>query len=238
MITSYRIVVVTYAFQKPQVGEIMKLHQWYETSVADEEGHELTFITVPARSFADTNLPKNPLKVLESLGFDTLLEVGDTEDLKAMLLASLLGDTADDISSFGWKDDIAVRSFSDFEAKEAEKFIQEVAAAKVVPFEQSPLDLQSLTALTSLAKASTVGLGAWVGVVAAGPTPLVIITVPVGILLVGASAIVAKALGDGLAYKLRKVMGLPEELPEPPRRRRSRTQSGSGGGQQRQSGAG
>lgn len=45
-------VVVTVAIKRP-VGEIMELHQWYETTVADEEGHELTFITVPARSFAD-----------------------------------------------------------------------------------------------------------------------------------------------------------------------------------------
>ena len=54
-------------------------------------------------------------------------------------------------------------------------------------------------------------LVAVVGLVASGSKPLVLIYVPLGIVLCGAATGIAKALSQGLHYRILKLLGLPED---------------------------
>ena len=81
-------------------------------------------------------------------------------------------------------------------ASETWAFAEQVAFARLIPMEQSPLDLESLASLVT--KASAVGIGAYAGFVIAGGTPLLLITVPTGMIIFGAASGVAKALEEGL----------------------------------------
>jgi hypothetical protein len=73
------------------------------------------------------------------------------------------------------------------------EFCTQLAYARIIPWESSPLGAESLATLAaSSVKAGTVTLGATVGFIAAGKTPLLLITVPLGIVLCGASVSFAK----------------------------------------------
>jgi len=87
-------------------------------------------------------------------------------------------------------------------------FADQVSSQALVPFETSPLGPHSLADIGKMV--SQFGPGTMIGVVAAGHTPLVLITVPVGIVLCGAAAGVARALYTGLQYRILKLMGLPQ----------------------------
>ena len=83
---------------------------------------------------------------------------------------------------------------------------REMTYAPMVPFEMSPFGLESLLAI--VAKGSGVTIGAGVGIVAAGPTPLLLITVPAGMIIGGAAFGVGQALQVGLRSRLLKLMGV------------------------------
>lgn len=88
------------------------------------------------------------------------------------------------------------------------EFSTYVANARVVPFEGSPLGAESLSSIAAAAKAGAVGLGATIGYMAAGPTPLLLITVPLGIVLCGASISFAKWLDQNRNKIWNKLSGL------------------------------
>jgi hypothetical protein len=98
------------------------------------------------------------------------------------------------------------------ENKEGEAFIRlicdEAVFSRMIPFQESPLDLHSLAELT--VKATGVGIGAYAGFVASGGTPLVLITVPLGMVLVGAAAGLGRALEEGLRKRILSLMGVPD----------------------------
>ncbi len=76
-------------------------------------------------------------------------------------------------------------------------FANYVANARVVPFERSPLGAESLSSIAaSSVKAGTITLGATVGYLSAGPTPFLLVAVPLGIVLCGASVSMAKWLEE------------------------------------------
>lgn len=85
----------------------------------------------------------------------------------------------------------------------------EAAFTPLIPFQESPLDLHSLAELA--VKATGVSLGAYAGFVASGGTPLVLITVPAGMVLAGAAAGIGKALEEGLRRKILTLMGVPDK---------------------------
>jgi 4-hydroxybenzoate polyprenyltransferase len=99
-----------------------------------------------------------------------------------------------------------------------------VANNKVIPFEQSPLELQSLKDI--LIKGTGSAVGAYAGFVAAGSHPMVLVVVPAGIVLFGAAFGVAKALEDGLYEKLMGIMGVKTKRGK---QRTPPTSSGGGG---------
>jgi hypothetical protein len=89
-------------------------------------------------------------------------------------------------------------------------FAQQISFAQLIPFEESPLDLHSLGSIFS--KPTVLGIGALVGFAAVGfaATPLLLVTVPAGIVIVGAAKGVGEALEKGLADRLQRFMGMPE----------------------------
>lgn len=68
------------------------------------------------------------------------------------------------------------------------EYVALLANAKVVPIQQNPLNLESVaTVATNIGKTSAYALGGTVGLMAGQGTPFVLITVPLGIILVGAA---------------------------------------------------
>jgi hypothetical protein len=98
-------------------------------------------------------------------------------------------------------------------AEEAQLFASYAASARVIPFEQSPLGAESLASIAvNSVKVGTIGLGATVGFLAAGPTPFLLIAVPLGIVLCGVSVSFTKWLEENR----RKIWGkLLAQQPKP-----------------------
>jgi hypothetical protein len=78
-------------------------------------------------------------------------------------------------------------------------FAKQVFEDSVIPITQSPLGLESLARLVKL---STVGMGAAVGYMVVAYTPLLLITIPAGIIICGAAAGIGKALEEGLRKRM------------------------------------
>jgi hypothetical protein len=89
------------------------------------------------------------------------------------------------------------------------EFAEYLALAPIVPFEESPLIGSSLGAI--FATGSAVGTGTAIGfIVAGGPTPLLALTVPAGIIICGAAVGVAEGLQAGLRHRLTRLIGGPD----------------------------
>ena len=87
------------------------------------------------------------------------------------------------------------------------QFSEFVAFSELVPVEHSPWDLHSLATLATALRPSTLMLGAVTGLAAGAGTPLVLLTVPAGIVLVGS----AQLLNDALrAYVHMRLAGVPD----------------------------
>lgn len=79
------------------------------------------------------------------------------------------------------------------------RFAEALLNEELVPFESSPLQAVSLAQLT---KASGVATGAYIGFVIAGETPLLLITVPAGMMICGAAA----GIGEGLRRRFEALL--------------------------------
>lgn len=83
------------------------------------------------------------------------------------------------------------------------EFISYLVDESIVPMEQSPL---STVSLQNLGKASGITIGAYMGFVVAGSTPLLFITVPAGMILCGASYGIAFGLQEGLKARITRLI--------------------------------
>lgn len=211
----------------------MSVRQLFETTVVDmDSAIEARFIVLPRRVLGQAHVlsPKDTSDehqdariefLLASLALRPLWRVslGDLSDWVAMSLAAA---TSPELSD---------RLFSEREVLDPEdyshmnSFAEELTFAPIVPFEESPLALDSLA--TIIARASSAGLGAYLGFVVGGGSPLILITVPAGMILFGAAAGVARALQDGLYERIlaliRGTAPAPRLSPPKARRRRSMT---------------
>jgi hypothetical protein len=89
------------------------------------------------------------------------------------------------------------------------RFAEYVSYARVIPFEQSPLGAESLAAIAANAvKGGTVTIGATIGFIAAGPTSLLLITVPAGIILCGAAVSFSKWIEENRSVIWSKLLGV------------------------------
>lgn len=91
--------------------------------------------------------------------------------------------------------------------------------AREVVIEQSPPDLTSIVDL--IRRATGVGIGAWAGIQAA-PTPgMLFITIPAGMMIIGAASGIGAALESGLRERLLRML-MPPRRPRPiPRAKRT-----------------
>lgn len=162
----------------------------------------------------DTNLP-------ESFGAKILIIPTSalTPDWNSSLAHSRIPSEID--SEFGGYH----QSFADFELKDVlrqvllhayghpslnkenqlEEFIFYLMAARIVPFESSPLEGNSLA--TIVASAGKIGLGGTVGLITCDGSPFALITVPLGIILVGAANSFAYWLHENREKIWNKIFG-------------------------------
>jgi hypothetical protein len=189
----------------------MILTQLFETTVVDSGSeNQARFISVPRRSLAhtdllppedtvDPNLSERTAALLEVLGLRQVTRLREFR-LVEVIAMCLAAERSQELT-----DQLAEGRFLQFDQfSDLADFAQAITFTPVVPFEQSPLDLSSVT--TILGKASGIGLGAYVGLVVGAGTPLIFLTVPTGMLLCGAAAGVAKALHDGLYERLVRII--------------------------------
>lgn len=186
--------------------------QIYETELHDRETNlSVRFVTVPARSMAEGEILRQPPEaVMEVLELQPLGEPLHASDM-AYAMAALLEKSTESNVAFEFFD--LVRRNSDAFAHDHPEllaFAEHVTFRSVIPFEHSPLGPDALGSI--LASGSGIGIGAGVGfMVAGGPTPLLLITVPAGMIICGSAKGVAEGLSEGLRYRIRRLMGLPEE---------------------------
>ena len=155
----------------------MTFVQTYETTVSDpKSGLSASILVIPARSFG-----MGPL---------------DGEFRLQWVAQSLFGGVVERTAPYIEPYDFANLIGSQIPYSNVDdqllEFSTYVANARIIPFESSPLGAESLSGISAAAKAGTVSLGATIGYIAAGPTPFLLITVPLGIILCGASVSFAK----------------------------------------------
>jgi hypothetical protein len=182
--------------------------QTFETTiVARETKYAITAITVPARAFQDYEILKNNDRLMGALGLQSLKPVLSPPVLPRALIALLLEENAEGAANRFDQMLLPPRGRG-FEGvhEDCRIFAQQVAYAELIPFEGSLLRPHGLASI--FASPSVLGIGALVGFVAAGgPTPLLLVTVPLGIVLVGAAKGIGEALETGLRGRILQAMG-------------------------------
>jgi hypothetical protein len=182
----------------------------YEVELTDREsGLSLHCMAVPGQALAEYGPPEH---WLDYLPVERLEQVGLPSDLSVALAAILLEHEDAQQAAAVYRElhdpERWLAAWEGFRERLGPvlDFVEYAAYSPVVPLEQSPLDLHSLGSL--LAGSSQVGGGAVLGiVVAGGASPLLFITVPAGIIVVG----VAAAFTEGLRYHIRRLMRVPDE---------------------------
>ena len=172
----------------------METTQIYETTVA-EPGLGLSFhyVVVPVRSFPEGELPE-AWELAGELDLDWRYEVATVSDLPLAIVQVLRDEDLGD--------------FEEARRAPEREFAETLAFGEVVPFELSPLGAESLAGV--VLKGGGIAAGAAVGIASGGPTPLLLITVPAGMILCGAAAGVAAALEQGLRQRLLRRLGVEE----------------------------
>ena len=187
----------------------MKIPQFYETTIISKHPDiGLHFVTLPARSIPEFGDPafKFNINTFQRIAFERLDIYEDSEvsvaDLKRRLLELVLkvyeAGVRDEQRGYG-EGGVATlpQQDSTLEVRvEATKLVEAVFTMPVIPFEQSPLDAESLNKILT---ASGTGFGAYVGFVVSGGTPLALVLVPAGMIICGAAA----GIGDGLYKRLK-----------------------------------
>ncbi len=183
----------------------MAITQMYETTLTDTETTiSFSYIVLPSRSLPKTDYSESELLV--ALGLKDPIYI--PSDLIPIMLTILLlaGDSDKVISHYNsmFTDDDCLNVPLEVFKSKAHRFAQHLAFSRVVPFEQSPLELDSIANLVT--NASGLGVGAYVGFVTVGVSPLLFLTVPAGMILCGAASGVAKALEEGLRRRLMSLL--------------------------------
>lgn len=166
----------------------MDAAQVYETTILDRQsGRAFALATVPARSLPDSVVP--PVK-----------QVADRLELDGVNIAPV------EAWSLPFLIDASLGRFPDFRPFERlrpergpSEFAQYLAYAPVVPFESSPLAGKSLAEIITAVGGGTSASG--VGALAAHD-PMLLLTVPAGIIVYRA----AWHIGDGIGIALRTLL--------------------------------
>jgi hypothetical protein len=189
------------------VPQIYETELWWKEAPAG-----VRLVVVPARSLESATILDNPLEALSELQLEQLSDP-ITASMLPLAVASILK-VADDPSAAVEHFNLARDYLQAFAVDHSEllAFAEYVSYADIVPFESSPLSPDSLGKI--LTAGSGAGIGAGVAImVAGGPTPLLFVTVPAGMIVCGAAMGVSEALQKGLRYRILKLMGVPSGQP-------------------------
>jgi hypothetical protein len=145
---------------------------------------------------ADPGRADDPGQLAEAIGATGIAEVHDERQVLAAIGATFVP-----INRLPPLDDVLYAANPPLlVGTEGRRFLRYLTFADVIPFEASPLEPTSI--VTALASASGPGIGAVVGFIVGGPTPLAVLTVPAGMIIGGAAMGVAQAVQDGLYDKV------------------------------------
>lgn len=189
----------------------MAIVQMYETMLVDKEtGECFCFLTIPARSLVvDPYVAAG--NILSIFGVVQRVRVMPAYLVHAV--EDMLEGGADLANYFDdrfFQQEVRWEPFLSREAHYSEfaEFAQQIALSPVVPFENSPLSLQSLASIASqAAKSGPVTLGSVVGFLAAGHSPMLLVTVPLGIVLCGTAVAYAKAVEEARPEIAKRLLG-------------------------------
>ena len=178
----------------------MQIVQFYETTIADrDKSYVLHFITLPKKSIGVQDITPNSMPSLqEALGLERFESLPSLSSLPYAIALILQGPVE---TVFGC---LQKKTFDDL-PRELIDFSEYAAFARVVPFEESPLDLQSIAGVLAKAKDSPLAIGVTVGIVAAaGSTGLALLgMVAAGIIIIYTADAVGKSLHELIPKWLR-----------------------------------
>jgi hypothetical protein len=183
-------------------------HTAYEVQIVQSEtGVGIECLAVPSDAIA---IGDDPLQWRQELGIELIDQIPLASDIAAALAAITLYDDSHDRAIELYRalhDPDEYRGAWEHVQGWLIELAEYAAYAPVIPLRDSPLDLHSLGGL--LVKGSVAGGGAFMGfaVGMGAESPLLFITVPAGIIIVGA----AGAITDGLRYQIRKLMRVPDQ---------------------------
>ena len=185
--------------------------QIFETTIAARQsGYTFRFLTIPNRSLSsspDSNATIAADTLKEALNLQSLQPIGSSA-LPAAIMAMVQADISADVGHLQ-----AQAAFNQYlnpvsPPPHLLAFAEEVAFAEIVPFEESPLSLVSLAGQVAGYAKSPIAMGAFIGVLAGGMTPLLLVTVPAGIIICGAASAFAKVVDERRDDLLSKMCGL------------------------------
>ncbi len=185
----------------------MKVLEIYENTVFnDRTNHGFQVISVPARSFVKSD-QLEPEVINRAIGFAPICNV-IASDL-TWILAAILAEQPDLVRdlALSTKNDGNERNeylFNLVRDSEPFLFAEEMVFGKHVIFEQSPISLESVGNLVR--NASGIGIGAYIGLIVGENSPMLLVTVPAGMLICGSAAGVARALEEGLKIRILRLL--------------------------------
>lgn len=182
----------------------MKKLQMYETTImADTSEHAAHLVVLSSRYVSEYDANTHISSLLLDLGMRKITEVSASNlsrCLAILLSGAVLTDEFEKLLISASSGQIEVREGMTVVAASDLRFAEIVVFDDVVPIEQSPLKAEALVTLVT--KATGAGLGAFAGFVAFGDSPLLLITVPAGMIICGAAKGIADALESGLRDRL------------------------------------
>jgi hypothetical protein len=184
------------AFSSRGESKMKPLKMYESTILTDISSHAAHLVVLPSASVMNS----------EAIALDDLLAELGMRKIAAVRAANLAQTLAILLSPAAEGDKVesalVLAASAQVEAEYARsdlQFAEIVAFDPIVPIEQSML---SAGILANLVKASGVTIGAFAGFVAVGPSPLLFVTIPAGMIICGAAKPLAEALESGLREKL------------------------------------
>ncbi len=190
------------------------LKRIYETTVFDRDGElSFQFMTLPSYNWISPPMPEPvPLStdiLISELQLPCFVLALLIHEYRGVALAEAIKTAQELIMEVPKPFDLLnpLRSFT-----------EQVTMWPVVPVEQSPLSGQALATIgTVAARGGPIVLGSTVGILAAGPTPYLLLTVPTGLIFCGAGMAFSRWLYDNRDELLRKLLRVPPRQPNPAR---------------------
>lgn len=197
----------------------MRISQFYQTTIMDLESNLAAgILVVPATALSDPRVLTDADAISDALGL-TPRYVSDSASSLPYMIASVLTEPKVEAAEERMLELGRVASDRLWErvGPELAEFAEQIAYGRLVPFEESPLNLAPLASIANAgSKAGAAGIGFTIGLVAGYDSALVLITVPAGIILCGAAIAVATALMRGLTPRLTSLlMGKPMKRERP-----------------------